>query len=210
MYGESLLTRLPSAGGMEGIAVSSLVVMALEIESQGVFEAAGIEVLFTGVGKINAAYALARKLAEYRAAGGELPHVVNFGTAGSHTLNVGSLVACRSFVQRDMDVSGLGFEIGVTPFDRVPAVIAFPAVVAELPSHPCSSGDSFETRVSPTPQHVLDMEAYALAKVCWLENAQFTCVKYITDGADHTAANDWESNLPKAAALFLDIYRKHF
>jgi adenosylhomocysteine nucleosidase len=195
---------------MEVFVVSSLIVMALEIESQGVFEAAGIEVLFTGIGKINGAYALTRKLAETRAAGLELPRVINFGTAGSHTLNVGSLVACHTFVQRDMDVSGLGFEIGVTPFDRVPALIEFPVTVAELASYPCSSGDSFETRVSPTPQDVLDMEAYALAKVCWLENAQFTCVKYITDGADHTAATDWESNLPKAAAAFLEVYRKHF
>lgn len=182
--------------------------MALEIESQGVFEKAGIEVLFTGIGKINAAYALARRLADHRASGTPLPHVVNFGTAGSHTLPQGSLVACHAFVQRDMDVSALGFTVGVTPFDRVPAVIEFPQTIARLPSYPCSSGDSFETRASPTPQDVLDMEAYALAKVCWLEKVQFSCVKFITDGADHTAATDWESNLPKAAAAFLEIYRK--
>jgi adenosylhomocysteine nucleosidase len=191
---------------MEKTVVGPLVVMALEIESQGLFQAAGIDVLFTGIGKINAAHALTRKLTELRHAG-QMPHVVNFGTAGSHTLTVGSLVACHAFVQRDMDVSALGFAVGVTPFDAVPGVIEFPATIQGVPSYPCSSGDSFETRASSTPQDVLDMEAYALAKVCRLENVPFSCVKYITDGADHTAANDWEANLPRAAAAFLDIYR---
>ncbi len=185
-----------------------LVVMALEIESQGVFEGAGIPVLFTGVGKINAAHALTRKLAEYRSTGNSLPHVVNFGTAGSPSLATASVVACRSFVQRDMDVTALGFGPGVTPFDSSPARIDFPHTVATLPEGVCGSGDSFETRGATLACDVLDMEAYALAKVCWLENARFTCVKYITDGADHTAAQDWEANLPKAAAQFLRIYRE--
>ena len=45
-----------------------LVVMALELEAQGVFERAGVPVLYTGLGKVNAALALARRLADYRAA----------------------------------------------------------------------------------------------------------------------------------------------
>src|SRR5690242_14404101 len=90
-------------------AMKTLVVMALAVESQGLFESAGVPVLFTGVGKINAAAALTRRLTENRLAR-ELPSlVVNFGTAGSHTLPSGSLVACRAFVQRDMDVTALGF-----------------------------------------------------------------------------------------------------
>jgi adenosylhomocysteine nucleosidase len=51
------------------------------------------------------------------------------------------------------------------------------------------------------------MEAYALAKVCWLEGAEFACVKYVTDGADHAAAADWQSNVHKAAGEFLSLYR---
>jgi adenosylhomocysteine nucleosidase len=180
--------------------------MALEVESQGLFAAAGVPVLYTGVGKINAAHALTRKLTELRLTGGGLPRVVNFGTAGSHTLPTGTLVACRSFVQRDMDVTALGFSLGTTPFDSVPALIEFPATVPSLPHYVCSTGDSFQTR-REIASDVLDMEAYALAKVCWLEKAEFACVKYITDGADHAAASDCQANLPKAAAEFLRIYR---
>jgi adenosylhomocysteine nucleosidase len=181
--------------------------MALEIESQGVFEGAGIPVLFTGIGKVNAAHALTRKLAEYRHGSRPLPHVVNFGTAGSHTFPTRALVTCRSFVQRDMNVTALGFAVGTTPFDPSPAVLEFPESISDLPHGTCSSADSFETGGPAIACDVLDMEAYALAKVCWLEKTRFTCVKYITDGADHAAATDWQTNLPMAAAEFLRIYR---
>jgi adenosylhomocysteine nucleosidase len=97
-----------------------LVVMALPLESQGAFERAGIPVLFTGVGKVNAAHALTRRLVEYRCQGEALPHVLNFGTAGSQRLPTGSLLECRSFIQRDMDVTGLGVPLGTTPSRRCP------------------------------------------------------------------------------------------
>jgi adenosylhomocysteine nucleosidase len=50
------------------------------------------------------------------------------------------------------------------------------------------------------------MEAYALAKACRLGGAPFACVKYVTDGADDTAASDWQSNVHKAAGEFLRLY----
>src|SRR5688500_13682450 len=100
--------------------------MALEIESQGLFAERGVPVLYTGIGKVNAAYRLARALTEHRAQHGTVPKVVNFGTAGSPTLSAGSLVACRRFVQRDIDVSGLGFPVGTTPFEDVPSALEFP------------------------------------------------------------------------------------
>jgi adenosylhomocysteine nucleosidase len=185
-----------------------LVVMALRLESQGVLERAGIPVLYCGVGKINATHALTRQLAEYRHAGRAPPLVINFGTAGSPTLATGSLVECEAFVQRDMDVTGLGVPLGVTPFDEAPARLQFARVFPHLPRALCGSGDSFATTRCAIECDVLDMEAYALAKVCWLERAPFTAVKYVTDGADHAAGQDWQSNLHKAADLFLELYRR--
>lgn len=186
-----------------------LVVMALELESAGEFERAGIHVLYTGVGKVNATFALTRRLAEYRGAGRSLPQVINFGTAGSRRFATGTLVGCHVFVQRDMDVSAMGFELGVTPSEEVPARLEFPVLFAHLPAALCSSGDSFETRDPVTPGDVIDMEGYALAKVCWRERVAFACAKFVTDGADHAAASAWRSNLPRAATGFLDLYRSH-
>jgi len=189
----------------------TLVVMALPAESDGVFEAAGVPVLFCGVGKVNAAIALTRELARYVHGGEPPPLVLNFGTAGSRVHGTGTLVACREFFQRDMDVSGLGFALGVTPFDPAPLTLQFDPVFEHLPTATCGSGDSFATAdceaATVAACGVLDMEAYALAKVCWLEGAPFACAKYVSDGADTQAASDWQNNVHRAAAEFLDLYR---
>ena len=201
-----------SATRMERMAVASLpsilVVMALEIEAQGVFERAGVPVLYCGVGKVNAAMVLMRELSQYRAVGAPLPRVVNFGTAGSPHFATGALVGCHRFVQRDMDASALGFPIGHTPFEHLPAQLEFPPMFPELPQGLCGSGDSFQTAAAALHCEVMEMEGYALAKVCHAEGAVFGCAKYITDGADHSAADDWRSNLPQAAAQFHRLYQQ--
>lgn len=184
-----------------------LVVMALPQEGGTLFESAEIPVLYTGVGKINAAYHLTLRLADYRARNLPLPLVVNFGTAGSAQFERGQLVSCNTFVQRDMDASPLGFEPGATPFDPTPNVLTFPALATHLPEAICGTGDSFATSHVETHFSVVDMEAYALAKVCWLQGARFGCIKFVTDGADDGAANAWQETVGHAAERFLELYR---
>jgi adenosylhomocysteine nucleosidase len=185
-----------------------LIVMALPQESRGLLEAAGADLLYTGVGKVNAAAALARRLAETRVQKQPLPLVVNLGTAGSRTLLAHTLAVCNRFAQRDMDVSGLGFAPGVTPFDDAPAVIEFPPVLTHLPQRVCSSADSFATHLHAVGGDVVDMEAFALARVCLAERARFACVKYVTDGADSDSAAHWEAALDAAAHAFERVYRE--
>ncbi len=180
--------------------------MALPQESRGLLEQTGTDVLYTGVGKVNAALTLARKLAEIRCSGGPLPLVVNMGTAGSRSIRAHSLVAATRFAQRDMDVSGLGFAPGVTPFDPTPAVIEFPPVFAHLPQVLCSTADSFATHRHEIGGDVVDMEAFALARACRAEGARFGCVKYVTDGADSDSATHWEAALDNAARAFASAY----
>jgi adenosylhomocysteine nucleosidase len=182
-----------------------LIVMALPSESQGQLESAGAAVLYTGVGKVNAAYHLTRALTHAR---GNLPSlVVNFGTAGSAVHPPGTLIGCNRFAQRDMDVTGLGFAPGCTPFEPVPAELQFPTVFAALRSGGCASADRFEIARPELSWDALDMESYALAKVCWLEGMVFACAKYISDGADDSAAHDWHSNLHPASKAFAELYR---
>jgi adenosylhomocysteine nucleosidase len=115
LLARSFVTTLPN----------TLVVMALRAESAGVFEAAGVPVLYCGVGKINAAMALTRELTRYALQHQAMPLVLNFGSAGSRRHAAGTLVECHEFVQRDMDVSGLGFALGVTPYDEAPDCLRF-------------------------------------------------------------------------------------
>jgi adenosylhomocysteine nucleosidase len=181
--------------------------MALRAESDGVFEAGAVPVVYCGVGKVNAAMALAGLLERHRISGTALPLIVNFGTVGSRRHAGGSLVACHEFVQRDMDVRALGFPLGVTPYDDVPPRLRFDPVFTRLPAAVCGSGDSFAVSEVEVECDVVDMEAYALAKVCRLAGAQFACAKYVTDGADGAAAADWQRNVHKAAEMFLTLYR---
>jgi len=183
-----------------------LIVMALPQESHGLLEAAGAHLLYTGVGKVNAASALARRLAELRCAGAAPERVVNMGTAGSRGVPTHTLVACNRFRQRDMDVSGLGFPRGVTPFDPAPAVLEFPPLFTHLPQLECSTADSFVTHRHDVDGDVVDMEAFALARVCVAERMPFACVKYVTDGADADSAAHWEAALEAAARGFSDAY----
>jgi adenosylhomocysteine nucleosidase len=184
-----------------------LVVMALSAESAGVFENARVPVLYSGVGKVNAAIVLMRELRRYAHASEPMPLVLNFGSAGSRVHATGALVACHEFVQRDMDVTGLGFALGVTPYDETPARLCFEPLFTHLPAALCGSGDSFAMNACAVECDVVDMEAYALAKTCLLERAHFACAKYVTDGADHAAADHWRDNVHKAAEAFLDLYR---
>jgi adenosylhomocysteine nucleosidase len=187
-----------------------LIVMALEIETQGLFAQKQVPVLYTGLGKVNAAAGLTRRLAEYRCARQPMPTVINFGTAGAPRLPAASLIGCHRFVQRDMDVRPLGFEYGVTPFDELPAELEFPIAFPDLPQGLCGSGDSFATGESVMHCDVVDMEAYAYAKVCRLEGASFACAKFVTDGADSNSHKDWSQNLAAAAKAFWALYERSF
>jgi adenosylhomocysteine nucleosidase len=183
-----------------------LACVALRAETADVFERAGTPVIYCGVGKVNAAMTLTERLAQYQFHRQPMPLVINFGTAGSRRFPSGTLVSCHEFVQRDMDVSALGFEHGVTPYDDAPARLSFAPVFKHLPAGVCGSGDSFATTAVAMECAVVDMEAYALAKVCWRHEAKFACVKYVTDGADHAAADDWQQNVHKAADEFLRLF----
>jgi len=189
-------------------ALKPLIVMALPQESRGRLEAAGADLLFTGVGKVNAASTLARRLAQMQCAAQPLPLVVNMGTAGSRRQPAHTLVVCNKFSQRDMDVSGLGFAPGTTPFDDTPSVIEFPPVLSTLPLHTCSTADSFATHLHEVDGDVVDMEAFALARVCVAERARFACVKYVTDGADADSAAHWTAALDAASLAFERVYKE--
>ena len=57
------------------------------------------------------------------------------------------------------------------------------------------------------PCNLVDMEGYAIAKVCKKLGVRFVSVKYITDGANDTAHLDWEENLLLGAKKLLELYQ---
>jgi len=68
-----------------------------------------------------------------------------------------------------------------------------------------STGDNFVTSPPEITSDAVDMEAYAIAKVCALEGVPFSCFKFITDLADKNAAEHWQENVRLGAKSFLDL-----
>ncbi len=181
---------------------NALIVMALEAEGQGRLEALGFEVVYSGIGKVNAAHCLMKRLAD---SSRPVERVLNLGSAGSHHFMTGEVIEVDRLVQRDMDLVGLGFPLGHTPFEEDPPQIQLARVFASLQAGICGTGDSFVIQKPQLHCELVDMEAYALAKICMREALPFHCVKYITDGADHAASDDWNTNLTRAADAFVEL-----
>ena len=177
------------------------VIVALPMETQGLFDAQKIPVHYCGIGKINAAFKTAEVILKTGC-----KHVLNLGTAGSHKFPTHSTIECHGFVQRDMDLSPLGFPFGQTPMDEVPGLIEVPRLLPDLPGGVCGTGDRFEVGPPQLECDLVDMEAYAIAKVCKKLGVGLTAVKYITDGSDDKAHEDWFENLKPASRKLLEIY----
>ena len=147
-----------------------------------------------GVGKINASYNTLRLIHLHKP-----KIIINYGTAGAINTKLKGIVECTKFYQRDMDVRGLDFELGETPFDKIKEIIT------SKDGYSCGTGDSFVNKKIDMEVDVVDMEAYAIAKVCKLENIKFKCFKYISDNADQNAGNDWNANLILGAKVFAKL-----
>ena len=151
---------------------------------------------YCGVGKINATYKALEIISKY-----EPKLIINFGTAGSLRKNLFGLHEVSHFFQRDMDATALGFKIGVTPFEER-SVIDFGRIGLS-----CSSGDNFVSSPPELKTDLVDMEAYAIAKVCVLKNVQFMCFKYVSDNADGGASKNWKANASLGATAFKDMVK---
>lgn len=177
-----------------------LFVFALEMEAAEVFK--NQHTLFTGIGKVHATYELTKAIYHKKP-----DLIINLGSAGSGTFSKGDVVCCTQFVQRDMDVRGLGYALYETPFSGVPSLFQYGLQIEDLPQGICGTGDNFEMSHNETKYNVVDMEAYALATIAMKENIPFVCLKYISDGADDNAADDWTESVHKAALAFGNIFQ---
>jgi adenosylhomocysteine nucleosidase len=156
------------------------------------------QILYTGVGKINATRALmehALHLKNWNYS------VVNYGTAAKvcPKVEVGKLYEVTNFIQRDMDVTPLGFQNYETPWGN--RNISF--LTTTLDGISCGTGDSFylHGESKQTDYDIVDMEAYALASVCKSYEIPFRCFKYVSDAGDPV---EWKENASKGVDLFLN------
>ena len=172
-----------------------LILVAVE-EELGVKDLPEFQLHYTGVGKINASIKTLEIIRDYSPT-----QVINYGTAGSLNKKLKGLVEVAQFFQRDMDATPLGFKIGQTPFDEIEEINFGSA------GYSCGTGDSFVTQTPKLKTDLVDMEAYAIAKICYLKDIKFRCFKYISDNADEGANNDWIKNVSIGKKLFIERMR---
>ena len=153
----------------------------------------GYEIIYTGVGKINAAKSAAEAIIESRF-NSQDPVVFNYGTAGAINENTKGLHKIGKFYQRDMCPMPLG-KRGVTPYEddlfleTEESTLINKLFMEEQSTLSIATGDSFATFLDPwyleNNIDLVDMEAYAIAKVCTDLQVPFYCFKYVTDYVGH-------------------------
>jgi predicted 5'-methylthioadenosine/S-adenosylhomocysteine nucleosidase len=170
-----------------------LFVAALAVEVAA-FE--DVPVLVTGCGKLNAAVGLSRALSAHRP-----DVVVNVGTAGALLDGYEGLQLVGGCIQHDLDALSLEQLTGERPTERLDLGTGSGTVVA--------TGDRVVTeaaegrRIAGLGAHLVDMEAFALARVCAAFDVPFLCAKYVSDRADDDVAASWTASVHRASeALF--------
>jgi adenosylhomocysteine nucleosidase len=178
-----------------------LVLTAIADELDKARAPAGVEVIYTGVGKINAASAATLALLALRPA-----LVINYGTAGRINESLSGLLEVSEVIQRDMMAMPLAPR-GCTPFSpELDRLISGQAGVV------CGTGDSFVTTSDPwlveNEIDIVDMELFAVAQVCQSHELPWRAFKFITDDANDLAHQDWTANVCDGESLFWDVLER--
>ena len=161
-----------------------------------------ITVIYTGVGKVNAAIMATKTLPLYNP---EDTIVYNYGSAGSKVLVKNLLYKCTKFEQSDMDARPLVDSIGITPYDEeiYPNISNLIEFDEAMSGYLCSTADRFQENPSAP---IVDMEAYSIAKVCKIFGFDFTAYKFVSDDGN---ADEWEQNHMNGAELFKEVLNEH-
>ncbi|MFJ8262243.1 5'-methylthioadenosine/S-adenosylhomocysteine nucleosidase [Rummeliibacillus sp. NPDC094406] len=192
--------------------------------TEGTYAGHDIILLKSGIGKVNAAMSTTILLNEYK------PDVViNTGSAGGYdeNLEVGAIVISDEVRHHDVDVTIFGYEIGQVP--QMPAAFkSFEKLmklaeeaVTEIGEHQyavglITTGDSFMNdpeRVEmvrgyfPTMKAV-EMEAAAVAQVCYQFGTPFVVIRALSDIAGKESNVSFDEFLPVAAKHSTQIVLK--
>ena len=156
--------------------------------------------------------------------------VINCGVAGGlkDDIRIGDVVVAVKTVQHDMDVRGLGHELGEIPDINVKFMDAdrkFLSAAESLSGYDFSvffgnivTGDVFvENRelknelIRNFDGYCTDMETGSLAQVCLMNDVGFAGIRGMSDGADADASGDFLENIKKGsdncAEVLVDIIR---
>jgi adenosylhomocysteine nucleosidase len=176
----------------------------------------GIDVVLlkSGIGKVNAAIGTTLLIEKYNPT-----YIINTGSAGGfeQSLKVGDIVISTEVRYNDVDATVFGYEFGQVP--RMPAFYKPNDLLVSIAEKSANevgvhsvkglilSGDSFmsdERRVSELKERFVDaycaeMEAGAIAQVCYQFDCPFVIIRSLSDIAGSDAKMSYDQFLQKAA-----------
>jgi adenosylhomocysteine nucleosidase len=168
-----------------------LMVYALE-EERGDIKINGHDIFWCriGVGKIDSV------LNTYKSISDVKPDlVINFGSSGSLDHEIGEILLCTRFLDRDMkriDIPGIQSEISYMNEIKQLGILKEYNI-----DNTVSTGDSFVTKPEDAgpAANVVDMEAYAMAYTCKKADVPFFSVKYVSDIVGQNSVKAWSDKL---------------
>lgn len=181
-----------------GEIVSGRPLLVLAAPEEAQFLDTALPVLVTGIGKVNAAAALALTLER-----GPAPsRIVNLGTAGALRPGLAGMHMVHTVIQHDLDtdlllkLTSITYGTPITLADSTNGVVlaSGDAFVADA-----SARDTLATRAD-----LVDMEGYALAAVAGSAGAYISLVKHVTDKADEHAVKSWRDGIAVSARELAD------
>ena len=183
--------------------------------STGTINGQEVILLKSGIGKVNAALSTTLLLHNFKPA-----YVINTGSAGGYleSLNVGDLVISSEVRHHDVDVTAFGYEYGQVPglpaaFEADPKLVEIAERCAkeitdiQVAKGLIVTGDSFmndPVRVQFVREqfddlYAVEMEAAAIAQVCYQFKIPFVVTRALSDIAGKESDLSFEQFLKTAA-----------
>ncbi|MGW0857663.1 nucleosidase [Streptomyces sp. NPDC002690] len=182
---------------LTGEITSTRPLLVLAVKEEAQYLDTPLPVLLTGMGKVNAATALAAVLGS----GTKPSHVVNLGTAGALRPGWTGTHLIGTVMQHDLDSGTLYSLTGET--------YGAPLNVGDPDGPTLATGDSFiddEAARARLAVHapLVDMEGYALATAAHLAGVPLRIVKHVSDDAGQEAAKSWRESVAECAHALAD------
>ena len=161
----------------------------------------GVDVVLTGIGKVSAAVAVSRALAERRPA-----RVLNVGTAGALHDGWEGVHRIGRVVEHDVDHAALGALLGE---ELSGEIVLDPSAAAVLATGDAFVADGARRAELARRAHLVDMEGYAVARACQAAGVPVDLVKVVSDTASEGAAEDWLAQADRTARLIAEVVTNH-
>ncbi len=180
-----------------------VVIAALESEIKANSMPPHIPIVYSGIGKINAAIATFQAIQRYQ------PQlIINFGTVGKINPALSGLVMINKVLQRDISAEPLAPR-GIVPLSSKPNEF-----LAKSDGYVCGTGDNFVTQHNPwlieKGVDVVDMELFAITAISYEHNINWISYKYISDAANEESGHEWSKKVNHGEDLFLQELKNHY